>query len=93
MKKKLARLSILEQTALARILVFLKHAKRACRSELINGVGVSQTAIYNALDKLLDHELVKAITPEGSPRRKDVVLTETGLRLAIELEKLLEVLP
>lgn len=93
MKEKLAKLDILKQTALPGILVFLKHKKRACRSELIRGVGFSQQATYNAVDKLLNYKLIKPITPEGSPRRKDVVLTDAGLRLAIELEKLFEVLP
>ena len=92
MNENIAKLVILEQTALARILVFLKYKKVACRSELINGVRVSQQAVYNAVPKLLAQNLIKPVHPKGSPRRKDVVLTEKGIKLADALEQLLEIL-
>lgn len=78
MNENIGKLAILEQGSLPRLLVFLKYKKVACRSELIDGVKVSQQAVYNALPKLFKHGLIKAVHPKGSPRRKDVVLTEKG---------------
>jgi DNA-binding MarR family transcriptional regulator len=82
------KLTILEQTALPRILVFLKNHKKGSRTELKNNIQASQQAIYNALHLLEREELIEEATPEGSPRRKDVFLTQKGQRIAEALEKL-----
>jgi DNA-binding MarR family transcriptional regulator len=82
------KITILEQTALPRMLVFLKNHKKGSRTELKTNIHASQQAIYTALHILEREELIEEATPEGSPRRKDVSLTPKGQRIAEALEKL-----
>jgi len=86
------KLTILEQTALPRILVYLKTQKKASRTDLKNNIQASQQPIYRSLQMLYDTKLIEEVKAEGSPRRKDVVLTPKGHRLAEALEKLEELL-
>ncbi len=83
-------ITILEQTSLPRILVYLKDHKKASRTELRDGIKASQQAIYRALSLLYGAKLIEELTPEGSPRRKDVVLTTKGQKIADALEKMEE---
>ena len=84
------KLAILEQTAFSRILVYLKTQRKASRTDLKIAIKASQQPIYRALQILYDRKLIEDVTPEGSPRRKDVILTPKGHRLAETLEKLEE---
>jgi DNA-binding MarR family transcriptional regulator len=72
------KITILEQTSLPRILVYLKDHKKASRTDLKEGIDASQQPIYRALGLLYGAKLIEELTPEGSPRRKDVQLTAKG---------------
>ncbi len=86
------KLAILEQTSLPRMLVYLKNKKVASRTELKRDIQASQQPIYKALAILYEAKLIEELTPEGSPRRKDVILTNKGKQVAEALEKLEELL-
>lgn len=87
-----SNITLLEQTSLPRIILYLKQNSKASRTDLKTGVHASQQAIYRALDMLNKAKLIQELTPEGSPRRKEVVLTSKGQRIAETLEKLEELL-
>jgi DNA-binding MarR family transcriptional regulator len=84
------KITLLEQTSLPRIIVYLKHASKASRTELKTGIHASQQAIYKALFMLKAEGIIQELTPEGSPRRKDVVLTAKGHKIADALEDMEE---
>ena len=81
------KLSILEQTSLPRILVYLLRGS-ASQTDLNNNISASQVAIYHALDKLQKDGFIKIVLPEGFQRRKDISLTEKGRPVAEALQQL-----
>ncbi|MFZ7137843.1 MAG: winged helix-turn-helix transcriptional regulator [archaeon] len=85
-------LSVLEQTTLPRILVYLLEKEKASRSDLIHEINGSQGAIYNALPMLKESELIAESIAKGFPRRKEIWLTEKGKKVAELLVALTEVL-
>lgn len=82
------KITVLEQTSLPRLIVYIKNRPKACRTDLKDNIHASQQAIYRALDMLKAEKLIDELTPEGSPRRKDVILTAKGQRIADALEQL-----
>ena len=92
MRSEEEKLSILEQTSLPRILVYLLNKGSASQTDLNNEISGSQSPKYKALDILEEGDFIKITLPEGFLRRKDIKLTDKGKRLTEalkEMEKLL----
>ena len=85
------KLSILEQTSLPRILVYLLKGS-VSQTDLNNDISASQAATYRALDMLQEHGFIIISLPSGFTRRKDIALTDKGKRLAEALQQLEELL-
>jgi len=80
-------LEVLEQTAACRALVALEERGMPV-SKVINKVGASQQAVYNALRKLKEAGLIQETLEETFPRRRLISLTERGRQVAELLKKI-----
>lgn len=87
-----AKLEILEQTSLPRLIVYLHRVKKASITDLRNNVKASQSAIYKALDLLKKNELIEEERESGFSRRKTIRLTEKGKQVAESLLNLHQIL-
>ena len=85
------KLKVLEQTSLPRILVYLLKGS-ASQTDLNNNIDASQSATYRALSLLQKAELSSISLPQGFSRRKDIMLTEKGKKIAEALEQMEELL-
>jgi DNA-binding MarR family transcriptional regulator len=72
----------------AKTLKFLSKRNQASITELKDGVRISQDAIYNAIEKLKDAGLLEEKKERRFPRRRLLILTGRGAKVA---EKLLEI--
>jgi DNA-binding MarR family transcriptional regulator len=68
-----------------RVLKFLLKKKQASISELKDGIGASQDAIYNAIEKLKASNLLEEKRERRFPRRRLLILTEKGEKVAQKL--------
>jgi len=83
----------LEQTSALRILAYLKKKHEASRTDLRRNIDASTSALYNALKKLKNLNLIKEETQKTFPFTVKVSLTQKGEKIAqhvTEIEKLLK---
>jgi DNA-binding MarR family transcriptional regulator len=71
-----------------KVLKFLLERKQVSISELKDGVGISQDAIYNAIEKLKASNLLEERREGRFPRRRLLVLTDRGKRVAEKLSEI-----
>lgn len=88
MYKREEKAAIFEQTALPRVILYLKVKGKASRSDLKNSIQASQLAIYNALDILSREQIIEELPLTKGLNRIDVALTEKGKKIAEVLEVL-----
>jgi len=82
----------LEQVAALRILVTLLEDKELTLTALSNKIKCSHSALYSALRKLYDANLIMETREKDFPRRRLISLTDKGKKIAellVEIERIL----
>jgi predicted transcriptional regulator len=79
------------QSGILRILLHLR-TKEASITDLVQKAKINQSALYSALPKLLEMELIKEKNSKSFPFKRMFKLTENGKKVAKHLLEIEEIL-